>query len=195
MATTIEPRQWAMGTAIQMQRQAQRIAELAEPELLGTENLLFARIREDGPGIIDKLTNPQRIDRDRCIYSFDLDPGANEEEILAAASSAKRAKDFALPQINSGPSRTLYVGSSIATGNRRGTLKTSLSQHILATSPKTYALSLAHWAGGLTGGLVVSAWQYPDPGDNEDMRPAILAVEDWLSTQRRPLLGQRGTKN
>ena len=194
MTSTIAPRQWAMEAAIQMQRQAQQVAELPEPQLLGAESLLFARIREDGPGIIDTLTNPQKIDRDRCIYIFDLDPDADGEEVLAAATSAKKARDFALPQINYGPSLTLYVGSSIATGNRRGTLKTRLSQHILATSPKTYALSLAHWAGGLSGGLVVSAWQYP-ASDKEDMRSAILAVEDWLSTQRRPLLGQRGTKN
>jgi hypothetical protein len=82
----------------------------------------------------------------------------------------------------------LYVGSSYATGTRKGTLATRLAQHLGLSGGTTYAMHLAQWAAAIPGGVDVTVLQYPPGIRRED----LLAIEDHLSARLGPMLGRRG---
>ena len=125
-----------------------------------------------------------------------LNDKADPDEVLRVFRQEKALKERALPQDNGEPSRTLYVGSSFATKNRRGTLKTRLTHHLVEAPKGTFALSLAYWAHRCRGGIILKAWQYPETEcERKNYRQAILAVEDQMSQTLRPMLGRRGIRN
>jgi hypothetical protein len=148
---------------------------------------------------IISLTGVDQIDRDRCIYVLTLDEQADPKALINAFRIEKEKGSLKLPQDNKEASRVLYVGSSCATKNRRGTLRTRLLQHVLTAPQGTYALQLSKWTSELAGGVIKEAWQYPTAGDgpkgDDAARRIVLAVEDWLATKLKPMLGRRGSRH
>lgn len=188
---------WGEATATELRKVATSVADAPTPEHLGEKRLPFSTIRDDADAAIFDLTSS--IGRDRCIYVITLDEDADLEAVKAAYDEAKQRSDLKLPQDNGGLSATLYVGSSCATKKRTATFRSRLRQHLIKAPKGTYALSLAEWASGLRGGLVINAWQYPSAGEglegDETARRVVLAVEDWLSGQLKPVLGRRGSRH
>jgi hypothetical protein len=190
---------WAQATATELRAAVDHIAAAPVPEHLGEAKIRFATLSQDAGPAIDMLTTDGRIDRDRCLYVISLDREADPEALKAAFTKAKHRSDLKLPQNNYDLSSTLYVGSSCATHRRTGTLRSRLRQHLIAAPRGTYALSLATWTSELPGGITVSAWQYPTAGQGEEgdraARRIVLAVEDWLAGELKPMLGRRGSRN
>lgn len=192
--------EWALGASTQIRELADRIASAPVPTHLGSEHLLFAELATGSQQVIERLTSPDRIDRDRCIYIFALDDEADPQEVQIAFRKARGQTGLKLPQDNKTPSRILYVGSSCATMKRSRTLRTRLRQHLISDQKGTYALSLSQWVPDVSsGGIIVSAWQYPSLGDGEEAdkaaREIVLSVEDWLSSELKPMLGRRGSRH
>lgn len=190
---------WAQKTGAFMRETISEIEAAPAPVMIAAAKIDFAHFAQLGPDIIDDITNSGKIDRDRCIYVIGLDDEADDDEINEAFRYAKANLRFALPKHNKRSSRTLYVGSSCATGKRTNTLRTRLRQHLLGTSKVTSALSLAKWTSNLPGGISLTVWQYPSFGEGEEAdrsaRRVVLAVEDWLSHTLQPMLGRRGSQN
>lgn len=194
-----DPASWAQSTTAQLRRAVDHIAAAPVPAHLGEERLCFATLAEKAGAAIDRLTTDGRIDRDRCLYIITLDDEADGKALKVAFDEAKQRPDLKLPQNNSDVSGTLYVGSSCATHKRAGTLRSRLRQHLIMAPRGTYALSLAEWTSRLQGGLVINAWQYPSAGDGKEgddaARSIVLAIEDWLAGELKPMLGRRGSRH
>lgn len=190
---------WAGAAAEELRKVADCISTAPNPAQLGEARLRFATLVDSADDAINMLASDPRIDRDRCLYMISLDEEADPKALKMAFSAAKGRSNLKLPQNNFGISNTLYVGSSCATGNRKGTLRKRLRQHLVCAPRGTYALSLSEWTSHLQGGLIVRAWQYPSMGDGAEgdaaARRVILAVEDWLAGTMRPMLGRRGTRH
>lgn len=204
LVVTPDATSWAQAAADEMRKSADAVAAAPEPLHLREERVLFAQLGKGTHDLIDRLAPQDLIDRDRCLYVFGLDDEADPEAIMRAYREAKERPDpkLKLPQnnfVSSTTSRVLYVGSSCATGKRKHTLRSRLSQHLLCAPAGTYALSLAKWASGLEGGLVVNTWQYPSLGEGPEgdkaARHLVLAIEDWLSNKLAPMLGRRGSRH
>lgn len=191
----LEPSRWGCAVANGLHAKAFRIGLMPAPMLLGREHVLFSDIPRRAESIVLRLTAEKLIDRDRAIYLFELDQNADPRHVQDAAIEAKKSCTHRLPQINSGISDALYIGSSCATGTRRGTLRTRLLQHFLGTSPNTYSMALSSWTEDLRGGVTVSAWQYGHEESEEHIRESLLAIEDWLARERNPMLGRRGARS
>jgi hypothetical protein len=188
----IETNNWAKEASDSLRDLADKVAQAPVPELLGQKYIAFQRLREDAATAILSLT--ASIDFDRCIYLIELDEKADRADVQVAfdkAKSEKAANGLSLPSNNrvSG-SCMLYVGSSFRTGLRRATLASRLTQHLLSAPKGTYALNLSHWATGLSGGIIIRAFQYPDAVD----RGVVVAIEDNLSANLKPMFGRRGTQ-
>lgn len=191
-----DPHLWNTHAAMELRRRAERIETAPTPCFLGEEHLSFRSLKDYAADAIDRITGSRAIDRDRCIYIIELDQGTSPEPVMTAYRQAKATSGLRLPRDNGIETRCLYLGSSFATSNRARTLHSRLRQHLIETPNSTYGLSLSKWASDLDGGIVVSAWQYPAMGRNEDeIRNVVLTVEDWLSSQMEPMLGQRGIRN
>lgn len=190
---------WPESTAADLRKVADEVAASAAPECLGEKRLSFGSLAEHAGDAIDQLTTSGIIDRDRCVYVLTLDDGANVDDVKAAFVNAKSLPDIKLPQDNGAVSNTLYVGSSCATKKRKGTLRSRLRHHLIKAPKGTYALSLAQWTSHLKGGLILRAWQFPSAGEGNEgdlaARRVVLAVEDWLSNELKPILGRRGSRN
>lgn len=192
-------RGWAAGAAKELHNVADQIASVSAPEYLGGVGISFARLVEEADDAIAALTADGRIDRDRCIYVMLLDDEADPEALLTKYRDAKGRLDLNLPQDNKSTSGALYVGSSCATNKRKGTLRSRLRQHLIKAPRGTYALSLSEWTSGLSGGIILSAWQYPKLGDgpegDKSARNIVLAIEEWLAGELQPMLGRRGSRH
>jgi len=190
---------WGQGAAQDLKEQAKRLSIAPQPFHLGEARIPFGALHERASAEIERIAADHLIDRDRCLYVISLDNDADEAAVMAAYVSARATGRLKLPQNNSTSSRTLYVGSSCATANRKRTLKSRLRQHLVSAPQGTYALSLAEWAEDLSGGIVVNAWQYgaeiTGMGGDSEARKIVLAVEDWLARKLDPLLGRRGSRH
>jgi hypothetical protein len=190
---------WARAVAGHLHKEADHVAAAPIPTSLGKEILRFDDLKGKAEGAIGRLTGRDQIDRDRCIYVLALDEQANRETLISAFKSAKETKRLKLPQVNSVKSRVLYVGSSCATKSRARTLLTRLRQHLIGPPSGTYAMHLSEWASELAGGVIIQAWQYPSVGEGEKgddaARRVVLAVEDWLANELKPILGRRGSRH
>jgi len=196
MQNSADPHEWNMHAAQTLRDKAQMIEKAPSPCFLGKEYISFKHMEDEAPAAIARLTDSSAIDRDRCIYLIEIDAQSDAQAIQDTFRKAKRDLKLKLPKDNDNLSQCLYVGSSFATGKRKRTLRTRLRQHIIGANVSTFGLSLSKWTAGLKGGVSVSAWQYPAMNrSEEEMREIILAVEDWLSGQRKPMLGQRGIRN
>ncbi len=189
---------WASEAAARLHKTADSLAVAPSPKYLGAEPLRFATLDVTADAAIKRLTDTSLIDRDRCLYVITLDAEADAGEVSIAFDTAKLRSELRLPQKNCTISDTLYIGSSCATKNRKATLRNRLRQHLIKAPSGTYALSLGAWASHLEGGIVVTAWQYPSMGDGREgddtARGIVLAVEDWLASERKPMLGRRGSR-
>lgn len=190
---------WAQQAGSHLRAIIEEIETAPAPEFIGQLNMPFSRLATEARPAIENLTKDERIERDRCVYIISLDDVADPEEVSEAFKYAKANLSYALPKHNKSHSRTLYVGSSCATGKRKNTMRMRLQQHLLGTSKVTSALSLAKWTSTLAGGVTVSVWQYPSFGDDTEgdqaARRIVLAIEDWLSHKLKPMLGRRGSQN
>lgn len=199
MTQITDPASWAQAATIELRKIAENVATASTPQLLGVEQLEFKKLAETAGAAIDRLTLNGKIDRDRCIYVITLDDDADPEALQNMFVDTKKLSDLKLPQPNHNLSKTMYVGSSCATHKRAGTLRNRLRQHLIKAPKGTYALSLASWASELEGGLLLRAWQYPAAGEGEEgdamARTIVLAIEDWLSGELKPMLGRRGSRH
>lgn len=190
---------WAESAAKELRETADNLASTAAPDYLGEEHLSFASLNEGANAAIERLTLKSKIDRDRCLYIMTLDEHAEPSALKKAFSEAKQRCELKLPQDNAVESLVLYVGSSCATNKRKNTLRGRLKHHLIKASKGTYALSLAEWTQDLCGGINVHAWQYPSLGEgmegDEAARKIVLAVEDWLANELKPMLGRRGSRH
>lgn len=190
---------WNAEASHQVAKLAELLAGTVEPLLLGREHIFFTDLRADATALIDRIVPKGQLGRDRCIYVIELDSETSPREVRNAFAAARDQKTLKLPQLNSSESATIYVGSSCATGKRTDTLRSRLKQHLVSAHDGTYALRLGEWAGTLTGGIYVSAWQYPEVATGEAgdraARSTVLAVEDWLSQNLEPMFGRRGSRN
>jgi len=190
---------WAEAAATELHKAAERVANATVPLFLGEERISFEKLKEEANAAIERLTSEERIDRDRCLYIFMLDEEADPDALKEAFIAAKRRDDLKLPQDNGSLSSVLYVGSSCATEKRKHTLRSRLRQHLIKSYKGTYALSLAEWTSDLPGGMIVKGWQYSSVGQGPKgdaaARGIVLAVEDWLSAEIKPMLGRRGSRN
>ena len=190
---------WAKAAASNLCNVAEKVAVAPAPKVLGEERLRFSVLRETAETSIARLTAKEGIDRDRCLYVITLDDAVDPEALKSAFCDAKKRDDLKLPQDNQLISDVLYVGSSCATKNRKRTLRSRLRQHLIRSDKGTYALSLAEWTSKLSGGIIVKGWQYPYIGEGPEGevsgRKIVLAVEDWLAAETRPMFGRRGSRN
>lgn len=190
---------WADAATKRLQAAANKVATAPLPTKLAEERLTFANLRDEAGPAIERLTGDGRIDRDRCLYVIALDWDGTAEALYAAYGKAKSRDELHLPQDNHQISDIVYVGSSCATNSRKNTLRSRLRQHLIKAPKGTYALSLAEWTHGLPGGIIVSAWQYPahwiGANADADARHVVLAVEDWLASKLKPMLGRRGSRH
>jgi len=190
---------WNAEASLEVARLAEMVAETVEPEPLGREYIRFTDLHAGAAELIDKIVPKGQVGRDRCIYVIELDSETSPREVRDAFIAARDRKTLKLPQLNSSESVAIYVGSSCATGKRSDTLRSRLKQHLCFAPNGTYALRLGEWAGALTGGVHVSAWQYPEVAAGEAgdrlARQTVLAVEDWLSQNLEPMFGRRGSRN
>lgn len=195
----LDPASWSQAATVAMRKLIDQIAAAPAPEHLGQEHLRFATLSDEAEAAILRLTAEGRIDRDRCLYIITLNSETDGDALKAAFRTARQRPDLKLPQDNYELSSTLYVGSSCATQKRKGTLRSRLRQHLNTAPRGTYALSLAEWASNLRGGFTIDAWQYPSVGlgteGDDAARRIILAVEDWLSGELKPMLGRRGSRH
>jgi hypothetical protein len=196
MATIPDSKLWNKEAANLMSERAKILSSAPYPENLGEIEISFSNLQQ---GVENLSTIVQKIDRDRCIYIFRIKDDAEIKNVRKKFCGAKKSPGLKLPQLNDSESNILYVGSSCATQNRKKTLLTRLRQHILKAPKGTYALSLSEWASGLNGGFIVNAWQYPSMGEGAEgdkaARSMVLAVEDWLAEELKPMFGRRGSRH
>ena len=186
---------WSHLAAEQMREKADRVASAPLPILLGQEHLFFSSLEEDALAAVDRLTQAN-VGKDRCLYLIELDDEADPQEVMSLFRKTKSETPLKLPKDNGITTQCLYIGSSFATGKRKKSLRSRLRQHLLGPGTSTFGLALAQWATMLEGGIYVSTWHYPDDGRPEStMREIMLAIEEWLSNQKKPMLGQQGIKN
>jgi hypothetical protein len=190
---------WAKASANELRKALKNLDNSPVPKYLGEERLNFSSLKMEADAAIERLTAVDLIDRDRCLYVFALDPQADPGALKSAYNVAKKRGDLKLPQDNGDVSCILYVGSSCATKNRKRTLRNRLQQHLKKAPKGTYGLSLSEWTSDLHGSLVVSAWQYPSISEGLEgdlaARCVVLAVEDWLADELKPMLGRRGSRH
>ncbi len=190
---------WASGTGAKLHALAEMVESSPCPKKLGAERVRFGATLTELNNAIERLTDPEKIDRDRCIYIIIADRDVDLAAFKDAFFKAKSRDDLKLPQDNNDVGPVLYVGSSCATGSRKRTLRSRLKQHLIKASKGTYALSLSGWTGHLSGGFSVHAWQFPSCGDGPNgdyiARHKVLAIEDWLSDLLKPMLGRRGSRH
>ncbi|MDG6077892.1 hypothetical protein E3U23_01595 [Erythrobacter litoralis] len=177
---------------------AEMVEKSRAPEKLGVERIEFGATLAELDDAIESLTNPEQIVRDRCIYIITLDRDVDLSAFKEAFFEAQSRDNLKLPQDNHDIGPVLYVGSSYATGARKRTLRSRLRQHLIKAPKGTYALSLSEWTSHLSGAFFVQAWQFPSRGDGPEgddvARNTVLAVEDWLSGELKPMLGRRGSR-
>jgi hypothetical protein len=107
-------------------------------------------------------------------------------------TSFKKKSTFKLPQINdSNNSDILYIGKS--TGN----FETRLKNHLLANSPKTYALQISQWPVTRAGMAFELHFGFLDSNlfkedNHEDAKAILEIIEGGLQLQYKPLLGRTG---
>lgn len=190
---------WNREASSRIAEVARQVATTSEPELLGREHIRFDCLENDAARAIDSIAAKGRIARDRTIYVFELDDETTAQDVQEAFSEARSDRSRKLPQFNHSETSTMYVGSSCATKMRTDTLRNRLRQHLISAPTGTYALRLGEWIRGLSGGLYVNAWQYPqiNQGDAGDRlaRQTVLIVEDWLAERLQPMFGCRGSRN
>lgn len=190
----------AAGDAAQdLRTRADRLAALDDPVEEGPWRISFS-----DPGAAFETIRPRIAEAtaggDRCIYVFTLTDESAAPMIRSAMEEISRTRKSGeetpwsgrrIAQHNAGvpDGMVLYVGSSYATGTRKGTLATRLAQHLGLSGGATYAMHLAQWARHLPGGVDVSVLQYP----LEILREDLLAIEDHLSSKLGPMLGRRGS--
>lgn len=191
-----DPHNWSSHAACELREKARRLELAPTPCFLGEKQIAFRDLAKEAPNAIRSLTDSLPGYPEQCIYIIELDQGTAAQPVQQAFRRARLLLDLKLPRDNYEQSRCLYVGSSCSTGGRKNTLKTRLTQHLVEAPSATYAMSLSSWASDLEGGILVSAWHYPAMGRTEkEIREIILAIEDWLAKEMKPMMGQRGIRN
>ena len=195
----LDPTTWGKRAAEDLRRLATEIEHTAAPTQVGRIALNFEALRDQAKAKIERIT--KATERHRAIYVIMLDGPADPEAFCDAFYKERKSRTLSLPQSNGiqrdadgNALRVIYVGSSCWSSTkdeskpRTGTLRARLTEHLMGGYKGTYALHLGHWASKLSGGIIVDIYNYPA----ETSRDVVVAVEDALSQELKPICGRRG---
>jgi len=150
-----------------------------------TEVLFFSEISSRCQEVCDRLAAWEASrKRSSCVYIVQATDDTDHNECQRSFVKARIAKvgNRAYSRSND-PSRSFYVGSSSSLAKR-------IREHLGFGHPRTYALHMSQWAGGLDGGVEMQFFLF----DAKVKQKVIQAIEDGLWQRYRPMFGRQGAK-